>query len=190
MNRRSFLTRSLLVPAALTLSGLPALAGTSGSTLVQAPGLSASGAFDIPDYTPGTTGRVNMAFTNGPRVNARFGPRAVEHVTSVAAGDSFSVLYTGFNQAETLATTWTVQNAARAAARADFTVENGLSADASAVVGGDQYEGAGVAALIVAAMSAGSVLRGSGAGRLQAMVTARSVPGSFAFGLEVTVRNA
>lgn len=189
MNRRTFLTTSLLAaPAIMTLTSLPALAGTTGSTLIEAPGLSASGSFDIPGFGAGGNGLVNMSFASGPTVNAQFGPNAVAHMIGASAGDRFGVQYNGFNGSDTHRTEWTLDAASLAGARARFRVDGALEADASALVGGDQYQGAGVAAMIVAAMSAGSTLRGSSAGLLQALVAPRSAPSGMAFGLEVTVR--
>ena len=91
MDRRQFLSASLLVPASFALGSLPAMAGTQGSTLLQAPGYSSSGSFDIPTYTPGTRGHLDMVFTNGPRVAAQFGPNAVQSIAGSQAGDRISV---------------------------------------------------------------------------------------------------
>ena len=188
MNRRTFLASSLLAaPALLAWSSLPAAANATGSTLVEAPGLTASGAFDVLPFTPGSNGVVNMVFTDGPRVAAQFGPNAVQAMASASQGDTISILYTAFNQSETLASTWRLNQLSLSGARAGFDVQ-GLSATASALVGGDQYPGAGLAAMILAAMSAGSVLRGAPATQLQAMVRRRAAGGGMDFGLEVTVR--
>lgn len=188
MNRRAFLTTSLLAaPAILTLSSLPAAANATGSTLVEAPGLNASGAFTVMPYTPGTNGRVNMVFTNGPSVAAQFGPNAVQAIASASQGDNISILYTAFNQSESLASSWQLNQLSLSGARANFNVQ-GLSATASALVGGDQYPGSGLAAMILAAMSAGSILRGAPATQLQALVRTRAASGGMDFGLEVTVR--
>ncbi len=94
MNRRSFLRTSLLAaPAILTLTSLPALAGATGSTLIEAPGLSASGSFDILGFGAGGNGLVHMVFASGPQVNAQFGPNAVTRVMTASAGDRFAVQF-------------------------------------------------------------------------------------------------
>lgn len=191
MNRRKFLTASLLAaPALMTLTSLPAMAGSTGSTLIEATGLSASGSFDIPGFGAGGNGLVNMAFASGPQVNAQFGPNAVARVIAASPGDRFAVQFNAFNGNDEHRTEWTLDAATTAGARARFRVDGALEADASALVGGDQYQGAGIAAMIVAAMSAGSTLRGSQAGLLQALVTPRAAPSGMAFGLEVTVRSS
>lgn len=189
MERRQLLFAACLGPAALALGPLPALASTQGSTFLQIPGHTASGSFEIASYTPGTRGEVDMVFTDGPRVAARFGPNAVSRIAQAAAGDRISIVYTGFNGQDSIATTWSLNQLTAAGARAHFDA-NGLAADVSALVGGAQYPGAGLAAMIVAALSAGSTVRQSPANRLQAVVSTRPVGGSFAFGLDVTVRNA
>lgn len=189
MNRRQFLSASLLAaPAIMTLASLPAFAGTTGSTLIEAPGLSASGAFDIPGFGAGGNGLVNMTFASGPSVNAQFGPNAVSRLLAAAAGDRFAVQFNAFNGNDEHRTEWTLDADTTAGARARFRVDGALEADASALIGGDQYQGSGIAVMIIAAMSAGSTLRGSSAGLLQALVTPRAAPAGMAFGLEVTVR--
>lgn len=189
MNRRSFLSASLLAaPALLSLSALPALAGATGSTLIEAPGLTSTGRLDIPGFGAGGNGLVNMAFTTGPNVRAQFGPAAVTRVMGAAAGDRFGVVYNGYNGSDTYRTEWTLDSVAAAGARARFRVDGALEAAASALIGGDQYQGAGVAAMIMAALSAGTTLRGSSASLVQALVRPHSAPSGMAFGLEVTVR--
>ncbi|UWQ94343.1 hypothetical protein K3728_11485 [Rhodobacteraceae bacterium M385] len=189
MNRRSFLTASLLAaPSIMTLSSLPALAGSTGSTLIEAAGLSASGTVDIPGFGAGGNGLVNMAFTSGPNINAQFGPAAVSRVMGAASGDRFGVVFNGYNGSDTHRTEWILDGASAAGAHGRFRVDGGLEADASAVIGGDQYQGAGVAAMIMAALSAGSTLRGSSASLVQALVRPQTAPAGMAFGLEVTVR--
>lgn len=190
MNRRHFLSASLLAaPALLTLTSLPAIAGSTGSTLVEAAGLSASGTLDIPGFGAGGNGLVNMAFTSGPNINAQFGPNAVTRVMGASAGDRFGVVFNAFNGGDTHRTDWVLDAESAAGALARFRVDGGLEATASAVIGGDQYQGAGVAAMIMAALSAGSTLRGSSAGLVQALVVPQSPPAGMAFGLEVTVRS-
>ena len=95
----------------------------------------------------------------------------------------------GFAGHDAVASTWTLTQASAAGARAQFSA-NGLTADVSAIVGGDRYAGAGLAAMLIAAISGGASFRQSSASRLQAAVTPRNVGGNFAFGLEVTVRPA
>ncbi|HID67177.1 MAG TPA: hypothetical protein EYP31_02670 [Roseibacterium sp.] len=189
MNRRKFLTTSLLAaPAIMSLSSLPAFAGATGSTLIEAPGLSATGSFDIPGFGAGGNGLVNMAFNNGPSVAAQFGPGAVDRMINASAGDWFGVVYVGLNGTDTHQTEWTLDQVSLAGARARFRVDGALEADASALVGGDQFQGAGTAAMIIAAMSAGATLRGSASSQLQALVEVRTPPSGMAFGLMVTVR--
>lgn len=188
MNRRSFLSASLLAaPALLTLTSLPALAGSTGSTLVEAAGLTSSGTVDIPGFGAGGNGLVNMAFTSGPNINAQFGPNAVARVRAASAGDRFAVHYIGYNGNDDHRTEWILDAESAAGALARFRVDGGLEATASAVIGGDQYQGAGVAAMIMAALSAGATMRGSQSNLVQALVTPRTPPAGMAFGLEVTV---
>ena len=189
LNRRSFLTASLMAaPAIMTLSALPALAATTGSTLIEANGLTSTGTLDIPGFGAGGNGLVNMAFTTGPNVRAQFGPAAVSRVMGAAAGDRFGVVFNGYNGSDTHQTEWQLNGVSAAGAHARFRVDGGLEADASAVIGGDQYQGAGVAAMIMAALSAGTTLRGSSASLVQALVRPHAAPAGMAFGLEVTVR--
>ncbi|GAB5446455.1 hypothetical protein [Gymnodinialimonas sp.] len=191
MNRRSFLSTSLLAaPALISLSALPALAGATGSTLIEANGLTSSGTLDIPGFGAGGNGLVNMAFTTGPDVRAQFGPAAVSRVMGAAAGDRFGVVYNGYNGTDTHRTEWTLNGVSAGGAHARFRVDGALEADASAVIGGDQYQGAGVAAMIMAALSAGSTLRGSSASLVQALVRPHTAPAGMSFGLEVTVNAA
>ncbi|MBY4891714.1 hypothetical protein KUL25_02920 [Rhodobacteraceae bacterium N5(2021)] len=188
MNRRSFLTTSLLAaPAIMSFSSLPAIAGSTGSTLVEADGVSASGTVDIPGFGSGGNGIVNMAFTDGPDINARFGPAAVSLLQAAAAGDRFGVVFNGYNGSDTHRTAWELQGVSAAGARARFNVDGVLQGDASAVIGGDQFQGAGVAAMIMAVLSAGATLRNSPAGLVQAAVRPHAVPAPMSFGLEVTV---
>ena len=189
MNRRHFLSASLLVaPALLTLTSLPALAGSTGSTLIEAAGHTSTGTLDIPGFGAGGNGLVNMAFTGGPNVRAQFGPAAVTRVAGASAGNRFGVVFNGYNGSDTHRTDWVLDAESAAGARARFRVDGGLEAAASAVIGGDQYQGAGVAAMIMAALSAGSTLRGSSASLVQALVTPHNAPSGMDFGLEVTVR--
>ncbi len=189
MDRRQFLSAALITPAAFALGSLPAAAATQGSTLLEIPGYTSTGAFEIATHTPGTRGALEMVFTNGPRVSAQIGVGAIDRISQAQAGDAVSILYVGFNGADSVATTWSLNQLTAAGARAAFQA-NGLAADVSAVVGGDQYAGAGFAAMIVAAISAGSVVRQSTATRLQAAISSRPAGGGFAFGLEVTVRSS
>ncbi|QXT38673.1 hypothetical protein [Gymnodinialimonas ceratoperidinii] len=189
MNRRAFLKTTLLsAPAILTLSSLPARAGATGSTLIETAGLSASGSADIPGFGPGGNGRVSMTFTSGPAIVAQFGPAAITRLVNAASGDRFGVLFNGINGAASHQTAWTLDANAAAGARARFRVDGGLEAEASAVIGGDQYQGAGVAAMILAALSAGATLRNAPTNRVQALVRPHAAPSGMAFGLEVTVQ--
>lgn len=189
MNRRHFLSASLLaVPAILALTSLPALAGSTGSTLIEVTGLTSSGTLDIPGFGVGGNGLVNMAFTTGPNIRAQFGPAAISRLVGASAGDRFGVVFNGFNGSDTHRTDWLLDAESAAGARARFRVDGGLEATASAVIGGDQYQGAGVAAMIMAALSAGTTLRGSSASLVQALVVPHAAPAGMDFGLEVTVR--
>lgn len=191
MNRRKFLSTSLLAaPAIMTLTSLPALAGATGSTLIEAAGLTSTGTLDIPGFAAGGNGLVNMAFTSGPNINAQFGPGAVARIVGASAGDRFGVVFNAFNGGDRHQTGWVLDAASAAGARARFRVDGGLEADASAIVGGDQYQGSGVAAMIMAALSAGSTLRGSSANLVQALVSVRAAPAGTDFGLGVTVRSS
>lgn len=191
MNRRHFLSTSLIAaPALLSFSGLPAFAAATGSTLIEAPGVTATGTLDISGFGAGGNGLVNMAFTAGPDIRAQFGPAAVTHAMDAAAGDRFGVIYNGFNGSETYRSEWILDATSGAGARARFRVDGDLEATASAIIGGDQYRGAGVAAMIMAALSAGATLRGTQSSVVQALVAPRAVPAGMAFGLEVTVNAA
>ena len=191
MHRRQFLSASLLAaPALMGLAVLPAEAATVGSTLLEAPGLSVSGSFSIPGFAANGNGVLNMIFANGPRVAAQVGPNAIGRMMTAGAGERIAIRYLAFNGAEDYRTAWTLSQVSAAGARAAFTVDGGLSADVSALVGGDQVAGAGLAAMILAAASAGSVLRASTATDLQALITVMAVPAGADFALEVTVRNA
>jgi hypothetical protein len=188
MHRRSFLKTSLLcAPAVFTLSSLPARAGATGSTLIEAAGLSASGSVEIPGFGPGGNGLVNMTFTSGPAITAQFGPGAVTRLVNARTSDRFGVLFNGINGAASHQTDWTLDANAAAGARARFRVDGGLEAEASAIIGGDQYQGAGVAAMILAALSAGATLRQAATTRVQALVRPHAAPAGMAFGLAVTV---
>lgn len=189
LNRRAFLTASLLAaPALMTLSSLPAFAGSTGSTLIETTGLTSTGTLDIPGFGAGGNGLVNMAFTTGPNVRSQFGPAAVALAMGAAAGDRFGVVFNGYNGSDTHRTEWVLDAESAAGARARFRVDGGLEVNASAVIGGDQYQGAGVAAMIMAALSAGTTLRGSSASLVQALVRPHSTPAGMDFGMEVTVR--
>ncbi|MBF9045014.1 hypothetical protein HKCCE4037_16850 [Rhodobacterales bacterium HKCCE4037] len=191
MNRRAFLTSSLLAaPALLTLSGLPAVAATTGSTLLEAPGVTASGSFTIPGFGPGGNGRLAMTFSNGPGVQAQFGPNAISRIVAATPGSRIGIHYTGLGGAGDYVTRWTLNSVAAGGASAGFDVDGGVSANVSALVGGDQHAGSGLAAMIVAAVSGGAVLRNAGAAQLQALVTPRATPQGADFGLDVTVSAA
>ena len=191
MNRRAFLTRTALAaPALLTLGALPAMAATSGSTFIEAPGLTASGTFDIPGFGPGGNGRMQLNLTNGPLVRAQFGPAAIDRIVTAGAGARIGIFYQGFNGQDDYVTRWSLTQAALGAAAATFTVDGGLSANASALIGGDQARGAGLAAMIISATSAGAILRQSTAGELRALVTPRPTPAGADFGLTVTIQAA
>ena len=188
MNRRAFLSTSLLAaPALLTLSGLPASAATTGSTLLEAPGLSTSGSFTIPGFGAGGNGRLSMNLTNGPSVQAQFGPNAVSAIIGASAGNRIGIHYEGINGNDDYVTRWTLNNISAGGATGTFSVDGGLTADVSALVGGDQYAGAGLAAMIVAAMSGAAELRGSSSTQLRALVATRATPSGADFGLNVTV---
>ena len=145
MNRRAFLTRTALAaPALLTLGALPAMAATSGSTFIEAPGLTASGTFDIPGFGPGGNGRMQLNLTNGPLVRAQFGPAAIDRIVTAGAGARIGIFYQGFNGQDDYVTRWSLTQAALGAAAATFTVDGGLSANASALLGGDPARGAGL----------------------------------------------
>ncbi len=189
MNRRQFLTTSLLAaPALLSLSSLPALALTAGSTLIEAPGLTASGSFETDGLTPGGNARLESLFSAGPSVDAQFGPNAVDRIVAASQGDRFAVRYVGFNGIADYWAEWTLTQAAASGARARFTIDGALDATASALIGANQAPGVGVAAMIVAAISAGATLRGGNSTSLRTLVTPRATPSGMAFGLEVTVR--
>ena len=190
MHRRQFLTSSLVLPAALSLGALPARASTQGSTLLQtANGMSATGSFEIATHVPGQQGALDMVFTNGPRVAARLGVNAIDRIAGAQAGDRLSILYVGFNGGDAVPTTWSLDRLSATGARAEVDA-NGLAVEVSAIVGGAQYAGAGLAAMIVATLSAGTVVREGGATALEAIISTRQVGGNFAFGLEVTARAA
>ncbi len=189
MNRRAFLSTSLLAaPALLTLSGLPAAAASTGSALLEAPGFSSSGSFTIPGFGAGGNGRLTMDFTNGPSVQAQFGANAVSRIMAAGSNSRIGIHYEGHNGLDSYVTRWTLNNATAGGATAVFSVDGGLTAEVSALVGGDQDAGAGLAAMIVAAMSAGAVFRGSTSGQLQALIATRATPAGADFGLDVTVR--
>jgi hypothetical protein len=189
MNRRHFLASSVILPAALSLGAPPARASTQGATLLETTGFSSSGSFEIATHVPGQPGALDMVFTNGPRVAARLGVSAIDNIAGAQAGDRISILYVGFNSGDTVTSIWTLNQVSAAGARAQFDA-NGLAAEVSSIVGGAQYSGAGLAGMIVAALSAGTVVRQGGASALEAVIATRRVGGNFAFGLDVTVRSA
>ncbi len=189
MHRRMFLSTTLAAPAIVALGTSAARAATQGSTLLQAPGFSASGSFEMDTYVAGQRGQLAMAFTDGPRVSASLGAGAISRIAGVQSGDRVSLLYVGYNGGDSVSAEMAMGPVSRAGARADFSA-NGVAADVSAIVGGAQYAGAGLAAMIVAALSAGAALRQSPAARFQAAISSRPVGGAYAFGLEVTLRPA
>jgi hypothetical protein len=189
MHRRQILSAALALPAALALAPRPARATVQGSTLLQAPGYASSGSFTVTAYAPGAPGAMEMVFTDGPRVDARLGAGAIDRMLGAAAGDRVSVLYVGFNGNDSVMSDWTVTQLGVNAARARFDA-GGIAAEVSALVGGAQQPGVGLAAMIVAGLSGGAALRQAAAARLQAVISTRPAGGAHDFGLEVTLRPA